>query len=243
MEVSLDARLPQILAETVAVNKDVCQRFEWLLLEVYPGLTHDATAIVETGFREHLAGGEYLKKALEPLLTQYTKKSAHAFNPVEIAKITAQEKKAHQVLDVAEAEMLKLLPKLDGAAKPIKIDAHQQHLERVRDELLCEDMNANGCRAATNTGDCESNIGYMMFECPKSCGLCDASGKFCSDLYLKKCPGWRTEGQCASNKDYMAKNCRVSCGLCSPLGKGGKAKGIAQSEVKGVVGGVVSGGK
>lgn len=228
VEVSLDARFPQHLQSAPLVSKDICQRFEWFLKEVYPGLLVDLPDI-ETFYRHHLVSG-YLKKDLEPLLTQYNKKSAHAFNPKEIERLALKEKEAKEELKRQSEIMEKQIASINkiNKKKPKEalvkeeLDGHGRHAQKVRDELLCEDellKNPDGCKVSAGLGDCSKRPSYMMFGCPKSCGLCGKDGLLCQDFYIKKCPVWKEEGQCSTNEKYMNTNCRRTCGRCQLAGK------------------------
>lgn len=70
---------------------------------------------------------------------------------------------------------------------------------------LCEDWAANG--------ECEINPGYMLENCPASCGVCSSPGP-CSDEN-QYCEDWAASGQCETNPNYMLESCRKSCGVCS----------------------------
>eukprot|EP01041_Mallomonas_annulata_P004115 gene4115-8174_t len=231
VEISLDAGQPKFLETATLVSRDKCQDFDWYLKEVKKIGLASETVGVEMEFRDYLKSG-YLKKALDPILSQYTKKSAHAFNPTEIAKIAAQEKQAkEELLLAAEA-----LPQQRKKPKAPPTDPHEIHSERVREELLCEDDNINGKNdCATNQkhdNACEKNPAYMIFSCPKTCNLCGEDGLICSDFFLKKCPEWKAEGQCDSNAEYMNKNCRRTCGRCRIKGASQEAKSAPNGKGK-----------
>mmetsp|Transcript_25138 Transcript_25138/g.25339 ORF Transcript_25138/g.25339 Transcript_25138/m.25339 type:complete len:691 (+) Transcript_25138:3-2075(+) len=216
VEVSLDAGQPSFLDDAPLVSRDRCQDFSWFLKEVYPGLASESES-VEMMFRSHLAS-DYLDPAVGSLLEQYTKKSAHAFDPVEIAKLASKEKEAKAALQLTDAN------KNNEIIKPTKpMSEYDRHVSRVRDDLLCEDFKPSNkdslCPAQAEKGKCLTDTGMMMFACPKSCGLCGTDKKLCTDYFLKKCKEWQAEGQCDSNTEYMATNCRESCGLCRSSGR------------------------
>jgi len=86
----------------------------------------------------------------------------------------------------------------------------------------CRDYLAPGedeseCPAKAANGACEADPGYMLFACPKACGVCDGHGRLCTDFYLKMCPVWVKAGRCTKSTDidWMSSNCKWSCGYCN----------------------------
>jgi len=69
----------------------------------------------------------------------------------------------------------------------------------------CEDWAANG--------ECEINPGFMLENCPASCGVCSSPGPCTDDNQY--CEDWAASGQCEANPNYMLESCRKSCGVCS----------------------------
>lgn len=79
---------------------------------------------------------------------------------------------------------------------------------------VCNDKES-ACHVWAQAGNCENNTGYMLANCPVSCGICSAN---CTDTH-KDCVGWMNTGQCQENPTVMLKLCPVSCGICTPVCK------------------------
>ena len=75
----------------------------------------------------------------------------------------------------------------------------------------CQDLNAN-CAYWASTGECQSNPGYMIPNCPKSCNVCDGASS-CIDEG-DHCEYWASTGECQNNPDYMLQYCKKSCNVC-----------------------------
>eukprot|EP01035_Chromulina_nebulosa_P017657 gene17657-23244_t len=107
--------------------------------------------------------------------------------------------------------------------KTIETDEHEVHANRVRETLECLDepiLLSNGLTSCEDriqlATSCTDNKSYMMFGCPKTCGLCGEDGKICFDFYENKCRQWKSDGLCEdeTQRDIMSHVCRKSCNLC-----------------------------
>ena len=94
---------------------------------------------------------------------------------------------------------------------------------------LCLDKKAD-CPQWAAAGDCGSNEGYMLKECPRSCAVCTAEhhkksshpvldGSLtqttaCADVDRKQCIVWG-EQLCDSNPGAMLRDCPHTCGVCT----------------------------
>jgi len=78
----------------------------------------------------------------------------------------------------------------------------------------CKDNNVY-CSDWASKGHCESNSGYMLPNCKKSCGKCDPDPKpsKCKDDH-KFCEDWASKGFCEENSGYMHVSCQKSCNTC-----------------------------
>lgn len=63
--------------------------------------------------------------------------------------------------------------------------------------------------------ECYKNPGFMMKECPQSCGVCD--GIKCADNNSTQCQIWAEAGECLNNPLAVMKECPESCGLCTTV--------------------------
>lgn len=75
--------------------------------------------------------------------------------------------------------------------KKLQKTVTEKHIDRVRDDLLCADVNdpahPHVCDEQFTSPDaCQKNKPNLMFVCPKKCGFCD-NNVFCEDHYLGKC--------------------------------------------------------
>jgi hypothetical protein len=204
----LDARHPHHLSDvkvfSATFDHNQCKRFAWYLNAVYPGLSLDLP-MSEMHHIDNLQE-KNLKVMMAPVTKQYTSTTVHSsgtslssaggFTPV---KATYQ------------------LPSAKDIAAEKRIEDEQDLAYRVRDELLCINVNENKCADEVDNKGCVVNIGYTMFHCPKACGFCSSGdGELCIDFYLNKCPKLAAEGQCSdpSKAAWMAENCRQSCKVC-----------------------------
>eukprot|EP00804_Cyclotella_cryptica_P029939 CCRYP_020080-RA/>CCRYP_020080-RA protein AED:0.17 eAED:0.17 QI:302/1/1/1/0.5/0.33/3/416/480 len=77
------------------------------------------------------------------------------------------------------------------------------------------------CQELADENECESNPGYMHFQCPESCNTCDEytdsyeRGEWppCTDKVVD-CKSWAASGECAYNTEFMQKECQRSCMTC-----------------------------
>ncbi|XP_025079726.1 uncharacterized protein LOC112555506 [Pomacea canaliculata] len=77
------------------------------------------------------------------------------------------------------------------------------------EEEVCRDRDPGGCPGWAKSGFCETNPGYNLIYCKKSCNNCNG----CRDeLFL--CGVWAKAGHCASNAQYMLRHCQRSCSTC-----------------------------
>lgn len=209
VEISFDSRLPKQLHYVPKIASESCKNFKWFLENIFPGLLDDVES-VQQAFQEHITS-PYLINRLKPLIEAYGRESDVQFSSDEILRLKQEleislRKSSSEV--VAEADKQKR-----------EQDAHEEHMSLVRDSLVCKDQPAlsddMNCQLRAKKGDCEHNMVYMMFSCPRACKLCTHDNLVCTDLYLKKCPTWKAEGQCESNREQMEVKCRFSCGICT----------------------------
>ena len=59
---------------------------------------------------------------------------------------------------------------------------------------MCSDRD-DSCASWAKEGECTKSPGYMLKECPTSCGLCTPK---CADVHVD-CNHWGKEGQCESS--------------------------------------------
>ena len=269
VQLDLDAKQPlRFNLQSKPLGEANCATFDWYLKEVYPGLLVDMP-VVEERFRVHIESN-FAQRLLEPWTKMYLASGDHpaALDATTEAAITArtsavsevETEKAHNALiPRAVYNPLKDGTKR-GLAKRIEIrldlsdekDPHERHANYVRATLKCEDEkdvpHSQPCdKLAASTNSCVSNRYYMMFGCPKSCGLCGTDGKICFDFFEHKCPEYKKEGRCEleDEAEQMKHDCRLSCGHCTPAGKAdpgaiGAAGGAAAAAVAGGGEGVVS---
>lgn len=74
---------------------------------------------------------------------------------------------------------------------------------------LCMDDNVD-CESWKNDGACESNPGYALRHCRKSCKNCKDS---CRDEHTL-CAVWGRGNNCNSNPGYMLRFCQKTCKVC-----------------------------
>lgn len=84
--------------------------------------------------------------------------------------------------------------------------------------VSCEDTKPD-CAGWAKSGECQSNPGFMLQGCKKSCGGCGGDGPKqdpaeCADNNAAECPRWAQDGQCKVNPAYMLQECKESCGAC-----------------------------
>lgn len=232
VEVSHDARAPQALHSAPAVGEGKCQDFLWFLDKVYPGLIEDGDA-VRTGYKNHIQSG-YLTRALQPSLIAHYSQDRHALEQssynVQKRADTSEERElqsAHDRLAPSPVYYPAKRPKdVKVVPKPVEIfkseangDPHEEHANKIRATLMCEDEPARTgsltCMQRVAQEGCNRDRYYMIFGCPRSCGMCGTDGKICVDFYERKCPTWAKEGRCKGEEaDQMKHDCRMSCGHC-----------------------------
>uniref|UniRef100_A0A7S4T6Y6 Cellulase n=1 Tax=Alexandrium monilatum TaxID=311494 RepID=A0A7S4T6Y6_9DINO len=102
-----------------------------------------------------------------------------------------------------------------------------------RGSAECVDDNAF-CAAWARQGQCQTNPGYMLVVCKKSCSACPATTTTpapttttappttaapppapCVDEN-SLCAAWARQGQCQANPGYMLVVCKRSCSACPP---------------------------
>ncbi|XP_064614970.1 balbiani ring protein 3-like [Liolophura sinensis] len=79
----------------------------------------------------------------------------------------------------------------------------------VDKEVGCVDDN-DKCPVWAESKYCDSNAGYMLANCRKSCDNCKAN---CKDTHML-CPIWGKGGHCSSNANYMLRACQKTCKVC-----------------------------
>ena len=88
----------------------------------------------------------------------------------------------------------------------------------------CTDRNPD-CKSLAESDQCNTNPGYMKYNCPISCNTCDefdiayqelrdgnGNGP-CTDKYLE-CKNWANMGECHFNPNFMLLECERSCMVC-----------------------------
>lgn len=237
VQLDLDVNQPQRFNLVQQLGESSCSNFDWYLKEIYPGLIADMAG-VEDGFKVHLES-DYLRRLLEPWIKMYT--STGVIKPVdpmieELIKkrLTAAE---HTIAQKHDNLIPKAIygPQKSGQKRGLaqrgevtieksdEKDPHERHANMVRETLLCEDEkdipHSQPCeKLAISSDGCVQNRYYMMFGCPKSCGLCGTDGKICFDFYEHKCPEYKKDGRCEQEDEMeqMKHDCRKSCGHCTP---------------------------
>ena len=204
----LDARHSHYLSHAKdfgqVFDRNECKRFAWYLHAVYPGLMLDLP-ISEMHHMDNVQD-HHLAALLTPLTKQYKRVSSHSSGAAVTGHFTPKVATYH-------------LPTAADIAAEEKEKEMQELAYRVRDELLCMDVDTERCTRELSNKGCEANLGYTMFHCPKTCGFCSGESdkeELCIDFYLNKCPKMAAEGKCtdASNAGWMEENCRQSCQIC-----------------------------
>merc|ERR1719154_95668 len=99
---------------------------------------------------------------------------------------------------------------------------------------ICEDKNQY-CSDWATKGDCETNAGFMLLSCKKSCKVCTVpttttktttdesteaiteapttDGSICEDTN-QYCSDWAAKGDCETNAGFMLLSCKKSCDSC-----------------------------
>ena len=233
VDVSHDSRAPQRFSGAKPVYTEKCNNIEWYLKEVYPGLNLDVDG-VEAAFSQHLES-DYLEKSLKPAVMAHYSADNHA-QEGDVDKVVARAEtsvekalqRAHDRLVPAEMyNPVKHKAALGRAPpKPVEVfkseangNPHEEHANKIRETLVCEDEppipNVIGCKERVATEGCTKNRYYMIFGCPRTCGMCGTDGLMCVDFYEKKCPQWAKEGRCTGEESEQLKHdCRLSCGHC-----------------------------
>jgi len=221
-------RSPETLFSVPALRAERCAGVDWFLAEVYPGLATDVAAVTRY-FREQLISERVVEKTMAPLLQQYHKETEHSqVSPATVEKIRRfadEDRRSGRTGLVVGGSGVPVNPiapvkeLTDEEKRMISDSSHENHVNFVQDSLVCEDQpttwEKDDCSVMAGEGDqCRTNPSYMMFGCPKTCGLCGSDGKLCTDYYLNKCPQWKAEGECESNADEMMVKCRLTCGHC-----------------------------
>lgn len=98
-------------------------------------------------------------------------------------------------------------------------DEHHEmtHEDEDDDWSVCRDRHED-CPDLANDNECETNPGFMHFQCPESCDMCEDFyaahvGEICTDNDAS-CKSWAASGECGFNPDYMHDECRRSCLRC-----------------------------
>lgn len=232
IEVSHDARAPQALHSALDGDNNKCQDFLWYLEHIYPGLKEDAVAL-RALYKKHIRS-DFLARSLQSLLEAHYSYDRHAQEPgAEQAQkhadaVEEREKQAaHDRLVPSPMYYPAKRPKnVMVVPKPVEIfkseangDPHEDHANKIRATLVCEDEPVRAgsltCKQRVAQEGCNRDRYYMIFGCPRSCGMCDTDGMICVDFYERKCPNWAKEGRCTGEEaDQMKHDCRMSCGHC-----------------------------
>ena len=242
VQLDLDVNQPQRFNLAQPLGEAGCTNFDWYLKEIYPGLIADMAG-VEDGFKVHLES-DYLRRLLEPWTKMYLPPSSSdaALKPIDAHTEELLMQRANSPEEKARAQVHdSLVPKaIYGPQKPgqkrglakrgeVTIekseekDPHERHANFIRETLLCEDEkdipHSQPCdKLVESSSGCVQNRYYMMFGCPKACGLCGTDGKICFDFYEHKCPEYKKDGRCEQEDEMeqMKHDCRKSCGHCTP---------------------------
>ena len=203
----LDARHSHLYSNSngfgASFDRGECKRFAWYLHAVFPGLLLDLP-VSEMHYMDNTQR-KNLKEMMSPVMKQYQASSIHT--------------SAGSIHSSFSPKVASYRPPSEDEITMAKRKADEDDLAyRIRDELLCMDVNNENCAKEKENNGCEGNIGYNMFHCPKTCGFCTAGNKaLCIDYYLNKCPKMASEGMCnEGNKvSWMEQNCRESCKICT----------------------------
>jgi len=93
------------------------------------------------------------------------------------------------------------------------------------EQFECTDLH-DTCETLADDGECDTNPGFMKYECAVSCGTCsefdaayealwdDGTGDGpCTDRN-EECMGWAAMGECGFNPGFMLVECERSCLIC-----------------------------
>lgn len=189
VDIPLDARSPIQVIMAPKLVDDKCASFNWYLTEVYPGLRSDMEEVA-TQYKIFL-DSKYETRLLEPLVSQYSSKTVHEYNPAEKEKLEAHASIASE-LQISDIHRTREPPKpREKTLQDLVDEAHEVHADKVRQTFLCEDENIKGasktCQVRHQNNECQTNKQYMIFGCPLTCGLCGTDKQLCVDFYEKKC--------------------------------------------------------
>jgi len=105
----------------------------------------------------------------------------------------------------------------DGHYDEVELELEENQDASSARECIDQD---NQCSSWAKKGDCESNPGYMKYQCPVSCETCNEFNEArmgrsspCTDSN-HACKSWAAMGECEFNPNYMLYNCRRSCFRC-----------------------------
>jgi hypothetical protein len=186
------------------------------------------TLSVEAEYRHHLKS-DYESQALSALLQQYTAESTFEIDQEMVNRLSRRanseeelkQRASHARLEPKKVAHKRIVPGLDLLPET---DEHERHANVVRKTMICEDEPASAsrrsCADRKADGECETNKSYMMFGCPRTCGLCSTDGKMCTNFFEHKCPEWKQAGECVEDPEAMATACRLACGWCAPVKAG-----------------------
>ena len=96
-----------------------------------------------------------------------------------------------------------------------------------RSQLAVEECTDHGdeCTSLAENDECNTNPGYMKYQCAKSCNTCDEFDAAyealrdgtgdgpCTDRY-RECKNWAHMGECSFNPNFMLVECERSCMIC-----------------------------
>ena len=227
LPIPVDARNPKELAQAPVIVRDQCSPFTWYMKEIYPGLLYDKNKIKNTYINHISTTNQNL--LLKPLLQQYNNPPSNSTSTIqkydqkEINRLKKRSETVKEQKTTLQHKQL-YIPILPPIYQPIskeaeKLSLHYAHEQYIQDTLTCEDENfaterTCSIRAKSDLSGCKTDRSYMMFGCPKTCGLCGIDNKICFDFYENKCPIWKSEGKCESEVDEMRVKCRYTCGAC-----------------------------
>lgn len=152
-----ERRMPAQFAHVIPIVKGECQDIQWYLENVYPGLLEEVS-VIEQQYNEHIQSN-YLETLLKPVISQYgsDKHAPEVDSASVLERVNTPEERAitieHDSLIPKAIYNPKKIPRhLQGGghgsvqAPEVAIfksdatgDPHEQHANKVRETMICED--------------------------------------------------------------------------------------------------------